>query len=123
MVPGVPPLKPWLAAAKEAWGVDENDPKVKRIVEILKKKEESDISIAEHKEFLLLNSELIGASESVHGREFIRLANWSPDIRLSIEKRKLPPLITYFEGTGDSVQAAMILSPSCSMPSQVGHES
>lgn len=68
MVPGVPPLKPWLAAAKTGWGVDENDPKVKRIVEILKKKEEGDISITEHKEFLLLNSELIGAYESVHGK-------------------------------------------------------
>jgi hypothetical protein len=68
MVPGVPALKPWLAAAKADWGVDENDPKVKRIVEILKKKEEGNISIAEHKEFLLLNSELIGSYESVHGK-------------------------------------------------------
>jgi hypothetical protein len=68
MVPGVPPLKPWLAGAKAGWGVDENDPKVKRIVEILKKKEEGEISTAEHKEFLLLNAELIAAYEDARGK-------------------------------------------------------
>jgi hypothetical protein len=62
------PLKPWLPGAKAGWGVDENDPKFKRIVEILKKKEKGDISIPEHKEFPLLNSELVGAYESIHGK-------------------------------------------------------
>jgi hypothetical protein len=66
MVPRIPSLKPWLDGAKAGWGADENDPKVMRIVEILKKNEEAEVSVAEHKEFLLLNSELVGAYESVH---------------------------------------------------------
>jgi hypothetical protein len=68
MVPGVPPMKPWLAGAKVGWGVDEHDPRVRRVVEILKKKEEGEISTTEHKECLLLNAELIGTHEDAHGK-------------------------------------------------------
>jgi hypothetical protein len=68
MVPGVPPSKAWLVGARAGFGVDQSDPKVARIVEILGEKEVGEITIEEHKEFLLLNDELIIDYEAVHGK-------------------------------------------------------
>jgi len=65
---GVPPSKAWLAEARAGFGVALSDPKVARIVDILKKKEGGEITIEEHKEFLLLNDDLIIDYEAVHGK-------------------------------------------------------
>jgi hypothetical protein len=68
MLPSVPHSKPWLAGAKAHFAADENHPNVIRILEILRKKEAGDITIEEHKEFLILNDELTEAYETIHGR-------------------------------------------------------
>ena len=68
MFPRVPPSEPWLDSAKAHFGADENHPNVIRILEILRKKEAGDITIEEHKEFLILNDELTEAHEAIHGK-------------------------------------------------------
>jgi hypothetical protein len=69
IVPGLPPCEEWLAGARAGFGVDESDPKVARIVVILRKKETGEITIEEYKEFLSLNDELILGHEAVHGKK------------------------------------------------------
>ena len=68
MVPSVPPSKAWLAGARAGFGVAETDPKVARIVEILRKNETGEITVEEHKEFLSLNDKIILGHEAVHGK-------------------------------------------------------
>lgn len=67
-LPNVPPSAPWLAGAKKWFRVDEDDPKVTRILEILRKKESGEITVEEHKEFLRLNDEITPAWEAARGK-------------------------------------------------------
>lgn len=57
-LPGLDPHEALLLSAKSVMGFDENHPKVARILEILRKKEAGEITIEEHKEFVLLRTEL-----------------------------------------------------------------
>jgi hypothetical protein len=66
-VPYVPPTDAWLIPAKRDYGADESAPKVARVLEILRKNERGEMTVPEHKEFLLLTSELTQAWEAVHG--------------------------------------------------------
>jgi polyhydroxyalkanoate synthesis regulator phasin len=68
MLPYLPRSEHWLASAKTHFGLTEDHPKGARILEILRKKEAGDITIEEHKEFLILNDELLEAHEAIHGR-------------------------------------------------------
>jgi hypothetical protein len=63
-LPDLAPSEAWLFSAKAFLGLDENHPKVARILEIIRKKEAGEITIEEHKEFVLLKTEL----EIVHGK-------------------------------------------------------
>jgi hypothetical protein len=67
-LPGVPPSKAWLSSVKTHLGIEEDHPNVMRVLEILRKKEaEGEISIEEHKEFIVLNDELHSAHQFLHG--------------------------------------------------------
>jgi len=68
MLPQLPPSKPWLAGAKAGLGADENNPRVQRMLAILRRHEIAPVSIEEQKEFFLLNDELILDHEAIHGR-------------------------------------------------------
>jgi hypothetical protein len=66
---GVPPSKPWLAGITRSFGIREDHPSVVRILEILQKKEATgDVTVAERKEFHVLNDELLEAHEFIHGK-------------------------------------------------------
>jgi len=69
MLPGVPPSEPWLAGITGFCGIKEDHPSVARILEILRKKEGTgEVTVAERKEFLVLNDELLAAHEFIHGK-------------------------------------------------------
>lgn len=66
---GLPPSAPWLAGAKAGFGVDERNPIVARILQILHQNQIAPVSVEEQKEFLSLNDELIHAYEAIHGKK------------------------------------------------------
>jgi hypothetical protein len=69
MLPGIPPSEPWFEGITGFCGVKGDHPNVVRILEILRKKEATrEITVAEHKEFFVLNDELLGAHEFIHGK-------------------------------------------------------
>jgi hypothetical protein len=69
MLPGIPPSEPWLAGITAFCGIKEDHPSVMRILEILRKKEGAgEITLTERKEFFVLNDELLGAHEFIHGK-------------------------------------------------------
>jgi hypothetical protein len=69
MLPGIPPSEPWLKGITGFCGIKEEHPSVVRILEILRKKEAAgEITFAEQKEFFVLNDELLGAHEFIHGK-------------------------------------------------------
>jgi hypothetical protein len=65
---GLPPSAPWLAGAKAGFGVDESNPTVVKILQILHQNEIAPVSVEEQKEFMSLNDELIHAHEAIHGK-------------------------------------------------------
>jgi hypothetical protein len=67
-MPTLPPRLPWLAGAKAGFGIDESNPVVVRILEILHRNEISPVSVEEQREFWVLNDELIDAHEAIHGK-------------------------------------------------------
>jgi hypothetical protein len=68
MHPGVPPSSPWLSSIKAHLHVEEDHPNVVRILQILRKGEAGEkITIEEHKEFLVLNDELLCAHQFLYG--------------------------------------------------------
>jgi len=100
-LPGVPPSGSWLVAAKQWFGVDENDPQVARIMEILRKKESSEITVDEHKEFLRLNDEITPAWEAARGKLIFvsakpGIAGDSP--RLQMKKEEI---VVYLKGLAE----------------------
>jgi hypothetical protein len=69
MLPGIPPSEPWLAGITGFCGIKEDHPSVVRILEILRKKEATgEATVAERKEFHVLNDELHSAHEFIHGK-------------------------------------------------------
>jgi len=64
----IPPSKLWLDGAKANMRVDERNPRVARILEILRKREASGITTAEHKEFMVLNYQLLSAYGTLYGK-------------------------------------------------------
>jgi len=57
-----------MASAEAHFGVEERNPRVARILEILSKKEAGEITTKEHRECLVLNDELLAAYETLHGK-------------------------------------------------------